>query len=250
MAPNKPTSKQEGGIDLKSDSAKISGSDVAGRDIKGFSGKDVNQIIETLLKHFPKGYLQNPDELDKTLSDFRSYHEKLHEYKELHNAINEILINFEQFKAEIDRSNSRRLIPKLSVLRDLWRPVSISVVALLNWSQSIQNIGKPFKILEDKSRLGEEWAIQFSGLQIRINEHLGMEDQLGVNEYSKKDYPSQIQILSFQRFGAEIPWWETLIELTSSFSHASSHHMNSADKQLRQTAQELFNLSNKALSNY
>src|SRR5258708_18478106 len=109
MAASKSSNKKEGGINLKSDSAKISGSEVAGRDnIKGFSGKDVNQLIETLLKHFPKGYLQNPVELDKTLSDFRNYHEQLHEYKELHNAINEILVAFEQFKAEIDRSNSRR----------------------------------------------------------------------------------------------------------------------------------------------
>jgi hypothetical protein len=253
MAPNKPTSKKEGGIDLKSGSAKISGSEVAGRDnIKGFSGKDVNQIIETLLKHFPKGYLQNPSELDKALNEFRNYHERLHEYKELHNAINEILVAFEPFKAEIDRANSRRSLPKLSLLRDLWRPVSMNVVALLNWSQNIEMIGKPFKKLEDKSKSGEDWAIQFSELQSRINEHLGMTDQLGVSEYSKKDidYPSQIQILTFQRLGIEISWWETLSELTSSFSHTSSHHMNSADKQLRQTAQELFNLSNKALSNY
>lgn len=253
MAPNKPTSKKEGGIDLKSDSTKISGSEVAGRDsIKGFSGKDVNKIIETLLKHFPKGYLQNPAELDKTLSEFRLFHERLHEYKELHNAINEILVAFEPYKAEIDRSNSRRSLPKLSHLRDLWRPVSITVVAMLNWSQNIKNIGKPFQRFEDKSKSGEEWAIQFSELQSRINEHLGMTDQLGVSEYSKKEiyYPSQIQILTFHRLGTEIPWWETLSELTSSFSHTSSHHMNSADKQLRHTAQELFNLSNKALSNY
>ena len=253
MAPNKPSSKKEGGIDLKSDSAKISGSEVAGRDnIKGFSGKDVNQLIETLLKHFPKGYLQNPDELDKTLSDFRQYHEQLHEYKELHNAINEILVAFEPFKAEIDRSNSRRSIPKLSHLRDLWRPVSMTVVALLNWSQNINNIGKPFQILEDKSKSGEDWAIQFSELQNHINEHLGMIDQLGISGSSKNeiDYPSQMQILAYQRLGTEISWWETLSELTSSFSHTSAHHMNSADKQLRQTAQELFNLSNKALSNY
>src|SRR5918996_1633691 len=112
MAPNKPTSKKEGGIDLKSDSAQISGSEVAGRDhIEGISGKDVNKIIETLLKHFPKGYLQNPGELDKTLSDFRRYHEQLHEYKELHNGINEIIVAFEPFKAEMDRSNSRRALP-------------------------------------------------------------------------------------------------------------------------------------------
>lgn len=253
MAPNKPTGKKEGGIDLKSDSAKISGSEVAGRDnIKGFSGKDVNQIIETLLKHFPKGYLQNPGELDRTLSEFRLFHEQLHEYKELHNAINEILVAFEPFKAEIDRSNSRRSLPKLGHLRDLWRPVSMCVVSLLNWSQTIKNIGQPFQKLEDKSKSGEDWAIQFSELQSRINQHLGLTDALGVNEYSRKEfyYPNQIQILTFQRFGTEIPWWETLSELTSSFSHTSSHHMNSADKQLRQTAQELFNLSNKALSNY
>lgn len=253
MAPKKQTEKKEGGIDLKSDATEISGSEIAGRDhIEGISGNEVNQIIETLLKHFPKGYLHNPSELDKTLSDFRDYHEQLHEYKELHNAVNEILVAFEQFKAEIDRANSRRLLPKLSHLRDLWRPVSISVVSMLNWSQNIKNIGKPFQLLEDKSKSGEDWAIQFSELQSRINEHLGMTDQLGVNEYSKKDidYPSQIQILSFQKLGTEIIWWETLSELTSSFSHISSHHMNSADKQLRQTAQELFNLSNKALSNY
>ena len=252
MAPNKPTSKKEGGIDLKSDSARISGSEVAGRDnIKGFSGKDVNQLMETLLKHFPKGYLQNPLELDKTLTDFRNYHEKLHEYKELHNAVNDIQIAFEQFRTEVDRANSLKSLPKLSVLRERWRPVSMNVVALLNWSQTIKNIGKPFQIMENKSKSGEDWAIQFSELQSRINEHLGVSDQLGVSESSKKEisYPSQTQILAF-RLGTEIPWWETLSELTSSFQDISSHHMNSADKQLRQTAQELFNLSNKALSNY
>jgi hypothetical protein len=252
MAPSKPTSKKEGGIDLKSEKAEIEGS-VAGRDnVTGFSGEDVNQIIETLLKHFPKGYLQNPGELDKTLSEFRLYHEQLHEYKELHNAINEILVAFEQFRAEVDRANSRRLLPKLGHLRDLWRPVSISVVALLNWSQNIKNIGKPYLILDDKSKSGEDWAIQFSELQSRINEHLGMTDRLGVGGYSKREieFPSQIHIISFQRLGTEIPWWEILSELTSSFQHTSSHHMNAADKQLRQTAQELFNLSNKALANY
>jgi len=247
MSPRKPANKKEGGIDLKSESAEIAGS-VAGRDnITGFSGDDVNQIIETLLKHFPKGYLQNPIELDKTLSEFRLFHEQLHEYKELHNAINEIIVAFEPFKAEIDRSNSRRSVPKLSFLRDLWRPVSISVVSLLNWSQNIKDIGKPFQILDDKSKSGEVWAIQFSELYSRINEHLGIISQFGVKEI---DYPSHMQILAYQRLGTEIPWWGTLSELTSSFQHTSSHHMNSADKQLRQTAQELYNLSNKALAKY
>lgn len=253
MATKQPRGKKEGGIDLKSDSANITGREVAGRDnIKGLQGKDVVQLVETLLKHFPQRYLDAPDELDKILSNFRIYHEKLHEYKELHNAVNDILIAFEQFRAEIDRANTLRSVPELSVLRKRWRPVSMHVVTLLNWSQSIKSIGKPFKILEDKSKSGEDWAIQFSELQNRINMHFGMTDPLGVSEVTKevKDFPNQLQIISFQRFGTKIPWWETLSELTSSFSDASSHHMNSADKQLRQTAQELYNLSNKALSNY
>ena len=247
MSPNKPAGRKQGGIDLKSDSAKISGSDVAGRDhIEGISGKEVSLIIETLLKHFPKGIVQNAVELDKTLSDLRRYHDQLHEYKELHNGINEILVSFEPFKAEIDRSNSRRLLPKLVDLRDLWRPVFMRVGSLLKWSQTITYIGRPFQELADKSKSGEDWAIQFSELQGRINNHLGM------NEYATEhiNYPGKAMILAFQRLGADIPWWATLTELTSSFSHASSHHMNSADKQLRQTAQELFNLSNRALSSY
>lgn len=255
MAPKKPAGKKEGGLDVQSDRTEFEGP-VAGRDNvttnTGVSGAEVSQIIETLLKHFPERYLKNPLELDKTLSEFRLYHEQLHEYKELHNAINEILVAFEPFRAEIDRSNSRRLIPKLSFLKDLWRPVSMSVVALLNWSQKINHIGKPFKVLEDKSRSGEDWAIQFSGLQSRVNEHLGMIDSSGTSGTPKKEveYPSPMQIVAYQRLGTEIPWWEMLLELTSEFQHTSSHHMNSADKQLRQTAQELFNLSNKALSNY
>jgi hypothetical protein len=247
MASGRSTSKKEGGVNLKADTARITGSKIAGRDhIEGFSGQEVNQIIETLLKHFPKGYLKNPGELDKTLGDFHHYHEQLHEYKELHNGVNEILVAFEPFRAEIDRSNSRRSLPGLGHLRDLWRPVAMSVGLLLKWSQTITHIGKPYRELEDKSKSGEDWAIQFSELQGRINSHLGL------NEYSTErvSYPGRAQILAFQRFGVEIPWWETLAELTSSFSHISSYHMNSADKQLRQTAQELFNLSSKALLNY
>jgi hypothetical protein len=105
----------------------------------------------------------------------------------------------------------------------------------------------PYQKLEDKSKSGEDWAVHFSELQGLIDEHLGMTDLFDVKEI---EYPTRIQILSFQKLGVSIPWWETLSELTSSFNDTSAHHMNSADKQLRQTAQELFNLSNKVLSNY
>lgn len=253
MPTNKTGPKKEGGIDLKSDRAEIAGS-VAGRDnvtsTTGLSGEDVNQIIETLLKYFPKGYLQNPSELDKTLNDFRLFHEQLHEYKELHNAINDILVAFEPFKAEIDRANSSRSLPKLNRIRDLWRPVSMCVADLLKWSQSIKNIGVPFASLENNSKVGEPWAVEFSQLQGLINEHLGMTEQVGLSGYTKNeiDYPSQVQIMAYQRFGKDIHWWEKLSEFTSSFQNVSSRHMNAADKQLREKAQELYNLSNRAIA--
>ena len=246
MSPNKPTSKKEGGIDLKSDAAKISGSDVAGRDIKGFSGKDVNQIIETLLKYFPKGYLQNPDELDKTLSEFRFYHEKLYEYKELHNGINQILITFEPFKIEIDNSDSRRSLPPLNRLKSVWLPVSVKVDLLLKWSQTIKYIGEPYQRMEDNSKSGVDWAVDFSNSKDEINKLLGLSER----PIEHLRYPSKVQIFAFQRFEREIPWWKEFIDSTSRFGARASLHMNSADLQLRQTAQELFNLSNKALSSY
>jgi hypothetical protein len=250
MAQKKPTDKKEGGLNLESDRAEFEGP-VAGRDnvtnYSGLSGEEAKGLLETVLKHFTQKVVSNPDELSKALSDFRIYHEKLHEYKELHNAVNDIQIAFGQFRVEVDRANSTRSLPKLGILRDRWRPVSMNVVALLNWSQTIKNIGKPFRVLEDKGKSGEDWAIQFSELQSRINQHLGVSDQLGVTSNKEVEYPSQLQIILFKQARAEIPWWESLSELTSSFDDITSHHMNSADKQLRQTAQELYNLSNQAL---
>jgi hypothetical protein len=246
MAPRKPPKKKEGGIDLKSDSARISGSQLVGRDhIVGLSGKEINRIIETLLKNFPKSLLQNPDELDNTLSDFRRYHQQLHEYKELHNGINDILVAFEPFKAEVNRSDVMGFVEKPGNLRIYWEPVSLHVSSLLTWSQTIQYIGKPFQEFEDKSRSGEAWAIQFCELRNGIDDHLGL------NQYSTERNNYLARFMSdFRRRKYEIPWLATLVELTGRFSNASSLFMNSADKQLRQTAQELFNLSSKALIGY
>ena len=236
--------KQEGGILLKS-SATIENSELIGRDhIEGLTGQDVNNIIETLLKYFPRNYLFEPDALDKTLSEFRYFHEQLHEYKELHNGVNEILVSFEPFKAQIERANALRSLPKLSHLRSLWRPVSNSVDLLIAWSYSIKHIGKPFQKFDDKSMTGQDWAIQFSELKSRINNHLGLTG----HALEHVPFPSKIQAIFFEKLDVEIPWWNTLNELTSTFTNASAYHMNLADKQLRLTAQKLFDLSNMALS--
>jgi hypothetical protein len=170
MSPSKSPNKKEGGIELNSESAEITGSDVTGRDRIGLSGEEVNRIIETLLKYFPKDYLQNPKDLDKTLGEFRYYHEKLHEYKELHNGINEILVAFDQFKVEVESSDYRRQLPKLRRLRNLWWPVSIGVSSLLKWSQEIEYIGRPLKVFEDKSMSGEDWAICGPTVHCRYSE--------------------------------------------------------------------------------
>lgn len=244
MTTNKSPDKKIGGIDLNAKSAQISDSSIAGRDINGITGEELEHIIETLLKYFPKSYLKNPDELDRILNEFRQYYEQLQEYKELHNKINEILTALEPFRTEMYRLNFLSLSPELERLRTLWLPVSIRVEELLNWSQTIKYIGKPFH-LGDNVKEGEPWAIQFSEMRDKIN-------QLGLSTYSigELDHLDFKKIYSFQRARNKVRWLNNLFEFTSQLSNATFINLDIADKQLRQTAQELLNLSNKAMSKY
>ncbi|SRR6266498_3778821 len=226
---------------LNADLAQISEIKFIGHQYNGLSGEAAKQIIDTFLGHISKDYLKKPDNLDSMVSSFLDNLEKMYEYKELHNWVNEILIIFGQFKEEVNTSNSRRAIPKLRRLKLLWKPVSLHVGLLLKWSEKIKFIGKPYKEFEDKSREGEDWSIQFSVIRTDIDNHLGL------NSMNHTDYPNKIQILAFRTLGGEILWWENLNEFTSSFNDTSSSLMTWADKQLRQTAQDLFNLSKEAL---
>lgn len=238
MTPGKMRKKNEGGIDLGSGSSRISGSKITGRDhIEGLSGKDVNQIIETLLKYFPRGYLQNPNELDKTLGDFRRFHEQLHEWKDLHNALDEIITSFAQFSSEIHRYNSINKIPHLSTLRNLWYPVSVKVDLLLEFAKNIALIGKRYN--ENNGNLeGERWAVKISDMRSQINL------QLGFDETSSFSAQSPNLGNKFNYFWGRKPdWWITLYELNNEFNHIAYGQMHFADKKLRETANELYTLS-------
>jgi hypothetical protein len=119
------------------------------------------------------------------------------------------------------------------------------VEELLEWSQTIRYIGKPFQNLGDKGKEGVSWAIQFSELRDQIN-------QLGLSLYhnENKVYPNRKQASAYQYSRNKLLWLKILFECTSRFSDITSINIDTADEQLRQTAQELLNLSNKALTKY
>jgi hypothetical protein len=243
MASSKSHGTKEGGVKLRANSARITRSNVIGRDsIKGISGRELNQIISTLLKYFPKSYLQNPKELDKTLKNLRRYHEQLHEYKELHNKINRILAAFDQFKAGMNRLSTKKSTIELEKLRSLWLPVSIEVDGLLDWSRTIKYIGKPFQ-MGDKGKEGVDWAVKFSEVYDQINQHgLSIYSTERIDDLKSKELPSY----SFS--GNKSLWLELLEEYTGRFNSISNTYMYTADENLRKTAEELLILSNKAFS--
>lgn len=221
-------------------------SHVAGRDhIEGIPVESLHQIIKTLLKHFPKHYLQDPKELDKTLNELRKCHEELGEYKELHNKINDILIAFDPFKKATDNLIPKEIELELEGLRTLWQRVAILVEELLDWSQTIKHIGKPLQNLKKRGKRGVSWAVHFSELQEEI-------DRLGLRIYYAKniDQPNKKQMRSVQLSEDKNLWVGHLKNFAGRFNDLTLTHMNITDQHLLKTAQKLLTISHEALSNH
>lgn len=212
---------------------------------KGLSGVEISQIIETLLKHFPESILQ-PTQLDSTLDQIIRFHESLYEWKELHNHLDVISNAFSPFAKQIERSEVTRKIPETREILNYWYPVSERIGSFLLWAQSVHHIGLRYEVLDDKSMLGERWAVRISKLRNDIEEHLG----LGKTKYgssSRSGAPKGLQRLLFRLFGLEILWLRELGELSRVFEHAATEQMHHADKKLREAATELYNLSQRTL---
>ena len=215
-----------GGINLTSDQASIGG-DVVGRDkvtqvqgdqINTYVQLDVQKLLETLKQGLPDDD-PLPDRLVSALKDFQHYHTRLWEWKELHNALNDVIFVFDQFSKEVERRDAAGNLGDVRALKRLWRPVDQKVNLLLDFATSVQHIGSPLITLPDGSRQGPPWAIELASVT----------DQLK------------------SLFDEGVPTLEMLYEATYAFSDAAEKHMYLADKQLRDTAGELYNLSNALL---
>jgi hypothetical protein len=209
----------------------LSGGDFVGRDQIHY-GLNVDELVEALRRAFPAND-PRPNQLAKVLQQFERYHDTLHEWKELHNALDEILNSLGQFTALIERLNVEPTEINAEVLRSAWRPVAARVELLLEFGAHIQQIGTPYTITPT-AVCGERWAVELASLRSQINQRLGIEG----------NRPPEKQLR--QRLGFAPNWWPELYELIHSFSDAAYRHMHLADKQLRQTATELYLLSRQA----
>ena len=128
-------SNTSGGINLTSDQASIGG-DVVGRDkvtqvqgdqINTYLQLDLAKLMETLQQALPADD-PLPERLVNALRDFKRYHTRLWEWKELHNALNDVIFVFDQFSKEVERRDAAGGLGDVRALKRLWRP------AEQNWS--------------------------------------------------------------------------------------------------------------------
>jgi hypothetical protein len=130
-----------------------------------------------------------------------------------------VIFVFDQFSKEVERRDAAGGLGDVRALQRLWRPAEQKVELLLDFATRVQHIGSPLVTQPDGSRQGPPWAIELASVTDQLK-HLFREDALTL---------------------------DNLYEATYAFSDAAEKHMYLADKQLRDTAGELYNLSNALL---
>ncbi|HSD84156.1 MAG TPA: hypothetical protein VLG46_09870 [Anaerolineae bacterium] len=218
-------SSVSGGVNLNSDQASIGG-DVVGRDkvtqvqgdqINNYLQLDLPQLLAALKQALPKDD-PLPDRLLSALQDFQQHHARLWEWKELHNALNAVIFALDQFSREVERLDATGQLGDVRALARLWRPVNQKADLLIEFARSLRYIGSPL-IEQAGARQGPPWAIDLQSAAQRINALL-----------TPSDY----------EFAA-------LYDATNTFSDAADKYLYLADKQLRDTAGELYALSQRLL---
>lgn len=201
--------------------ANVDGGDFIARDKVIQNIQNVNFDIEKLVTALKQSLPDDdptPQYLLDALKGFQHYHASLHEWKELHNLLNDILFTFGSFTLEIDRIEIANEKPHPRRLIQLWRPISQKVDALLEWGKEIKYIGTPFAHSE-KGLQGEPWAIEMYVAKERLD-----------------------QLLNSPKVEAE-----ELFNARFEFSGKAETRMYLADKKLRETADELYSLSRVVL---
>jgi hypothetical protein len=205
-------------------------------------GLNVDELISVLEEAFSKDdpRIRQLRRVFTDIQKMQQIQQTLYEWKELHNALDDIITSFAPFSSEIQRADKENVIPSASTLRNLWYAVSMKVDALLEFSSTINYIGKRYKE-EGSFSTGENWAVKLSGMRRDINKLLGLDQDSGFNSTTKLS-------ISFTdkgklRLGIKPDWWVTLFEYNNEFNHLVYGQMHWADKKLRESATELYSLS-------
>lgn len=203
---------------------------------------NVEELVSALKEAFPKDD-PRPEQLRKILSAFEKFQrlqQALYEWKELHNALDDILTAFAPFSSEIHRADAEKTIPSLSTLNNLWYGVSARVDALLQFAGYINHIGKRYR--EEAGMIsGEVWAVKISAMRNQVNIQLGLNETSSFRASTKRSisFAEKSKLM----IGIRPEWWITLYELNNEFNHTAYGQMHWADKKLRETATELYTLS-------
>lgn len=179
------------------------------------------------------------DSVRTVLDRFHAYHEELYEWKELHDQLDMLLNAFGQFATPIEHAYATRQFLAPLVLKNMWRAVSRQVALLIDFAGGIQIIGIRYQELGNGQLVGEPWAVKISTLQQNMDGHL----QSAPNAPGNTAFKRALSKWSRQ----DDTWWLQLYELTHEFSDLISTQMTIADKNLRDTATSLYELSKDIL---
>lgn len=180
---------------------------------------DLNQLISALRQALPASD-PAPERLLEALREFQRLHERLFEWKELHNYLNDVVITIDQFSTSVERWDASGQAPRASDLARQWRPVALKVDLMLDWARSVRHIADlPFAEFNDSRMAGPPWAVDLAAARQRITD-----------------------MLQGPSLDAKF-----LYDATAAFVDAASLHMYLVDKHLRDTAGELYNLSQVVL---
>lgn len=155
----------------------------------------------------------------ETLEEFKLYHHLLHEWKELHNHLNSVLMIIPQFSLEVERmSKAQPSRVEIIGLNRSWKPIWTKIQRMLEWAENIQHIGVKYEEFANGDLKGEKWAVTLSVRAQRISEML-----------KRQPLDSQLE------------------DTVDSLRHEVNEFMYLADTRLRTTATELYSLSRVAL---
>jgi hypothetical protein len=223
-------SSVSGGVDVTGEQVSVGG-DVTGRDkitsvqgdavqgdkIVNYVQLDVQKLMETLKQALPDDD-PLPANLAEMLRSFRGFHVRLFEWKEVHNVLNDVIFVFDQFSREVERRDASGQPGDLRSMARAWRPVKQKIDLMRSYAATLQHIGAPL-IESTAGRQGPAWAIEILAAADRLADLL---DDPQMN-------------------------FAGLYDATCALSDAAEKNMYLADKGLRETAGELYNLSNLLL---
>lgn len=213
----RPVVDTDGGAYI-GDDVSVQGGDFVGRDkIVNYYQLDIERLMEALRAALPADD-PTPQHLLDTLEQFRTFHEQLYEWKELHNYLNDILYVVGQFVREVERLDAQGLPGDARALARLWRPVTQKVGLLLEWARGIKHISAPLSETPEGLR-GPRWAVELAASRRRVDEVLK---------------PTEFNL-------------HALYDAAYDFVDSAERHMYLADKALRETAGELYTLSRMVL---